>query len=350
MPWAYDSGDTLYEPVAGDTLMRLQIHRTYELFPIANRPRYDFVVGYIDLATRQLTILGKYTPENDVLGVSKSYVDIDLTLPPIGSGQAYVVGVYTTKSPDNIEYYGLDASRTVTSGETFYLRFDSSRYVYLVDPWTASWYPEIAVDFIHDGTVVTSQVTADGSQVLLPSASVPAGPQGNCLATVDAAVHLYVEFYIADSLSVRSLVRDLLGQAGLWDWLEGTGYGDLGTIDYYTTGTHDWLTCIRDLINPLDLGLVTDETGMVVLAPHASVGSGAVLTASTEGEGTGILSHSLTRRWMATADVRAVITEDSEGRPWAVESDDLLMEDPYIDDMGIMRQVESDKSLGSPGA
>ena len=213
--------------------------------------------------------------------------------------------------------------------------------------------PEIAIQFIHSGSsVTTSLFTVTGASMTIARASIPAGPSDGYLSPVDSGIKVIVSYFISGAAGIQGIIKDLLEWAGL---VPDVVNENMGTTDYYTSSTYDYMTCIIELLRNGNYGLkaLIDEPGKVIVRGRHTVSETPAKTFTTDPSVTGeqiILSHDLTAHWMAEKATQAYIAEDvtTSGLPVALETDDALMDNSLVEIMGApMRSAIADSTLGT---
>lgn len=218
---------------------------------------------------------------------------------------------------------------------------------------------EFMVEFTSiNGTVAVGSMTSSGNEVTVPqSALPPARSADNILSTVDQGVILRLQYTVSGSIGYADIVSDLITYAGLTP--NPVAGINLGSCDYYTTTTYDYLDCIREILSNNNYGLrdSIDAPGVISVGPKHTVDEEPIRTITTDPVGTGeriIISHDLTAHWMAEKATVAYITEGSNllsGYPLAVETDDRLMDESVAEALDSpLRQVIIDTSMGTHSA
>ena len=217
-------------------------------------------------------------------------------------------------------------------------------------------HPEIAIEFTHSGSAVaTSSFTISGSTLTIAQGLIPAGPTDGYLSPVDSdssGIKLIVSYFITGAMGIQGIIEDLLNWAGLTPDIVNE---NMGTTDYYTSSTYDYMTCVTELLKNGNYGMkaLIDEPGKVIVRSRHTISETPAHTFTTKFDGAGekiILNHDLTAHWMAEKATQAYIAEDvtSSGLPVALETDDALMDNSLVEIMqSPLRSVIADSTLGT---
>jgi len=214
-------------------------------------------------------------------------------------------------------------------------------------------HPEVAIQFKYTGSgTTTSLFTISGSQLTIAQSNVPAGPPSDgYLSTVDKGISYTISYFVSGGMGLREIVELLIMWAGLYP---NVVRDNLGSTDYYTSSTYDYLTCILELIKASGVGIKSDVYGNTILVyPRHWAGETPALTFTTNPGSAGeqeIISHDLTAHWASEKATQAYIAENvtSSGLPVALETDDANMPDSLVNALQTpLRSIIADTSLGT---
>lgn len=213
--------------------------------------------------------------------------------------------------------------------------------------------PEVAIKFSrNNGSLPVGSLTASGNTIIVPESLIPA-PAGTYLSTLaPKGRYIVASYFSANSSFLMSIAEDLIRDAGLKPSVE---ISDNASTSYYTSSTFDYQTCVLELLKAGHYGLKPSDVdpGTVRILPKHTVDESPILNVSTAPGGEDarrIVSHDITAHWMAEKATVAYIAENttSSGLPIALESDDALMDDSLVSDLGSpLRSVTADTTLGT---
>lgn len=297
-----------------------------------------------------------------ISGLANAYTEqvlewsVDWTI----SGSGYFIAIEVIKDGASAQYPAL--WRTMNGGA--YPEYSASRLTVTGNYYTSddgsSWVevssgdlPEIAIQFIHSGSAVTTSLfTISGASLTIAHSNIPAGPTDGYLTPVDSGAKIVVSYFITGAAGIQGIIEDLLDWAGLTPDVINE---NIGTTDYYTSSTYDYMTCITELLKNGNYGMkaLIDNPGKVIVRNRHTISETPARTFTTKPNGTGeqiILSHNLTAHWMAEKATQAYIAEDvtSSGLAVALETDDALMANSLVEIMqSPLRSVIADSTLGT---
>ena len=237
-------------------------------------------------------------------------------------------------------------------------RYTTSTYYYSSHgtTWTSesasSFLPEISIDFTEDRSVALAGVTVSGNQVKVDQLAVP-DIDGVYLDEADRAVTATLDYFVLSGTALQGVVSELIQGAGLIPNISGSI--NLGTTDYYTSSTFDYLTCIQEIVNGGNCGIrmPVDEAGRIDVLPRHDITETPAVNFTADPTGAGekaILAHSLTMHWAAEKATVAILAENatSSGLPIALETDDALMDDSLTEALQTaLRGISADSTMGT---
>lgn len=173
--------------------------------------------------------------------------------------------------------------------------------------------------------IPVSAVTVADTVVFIPDAQIPSSDR--------LAGYLVTATYITAGEGSNTLISNLVGRAGM------TLMGATPTtklISWYNTGTVDYLTCIRELLDSTDpngrqFGVQAStkylQTIIIRERPQIGVSSPSCLLSVNDGTSDGlriIKKFELSKYIESYISRPTVLSEDSNRIPMAIQSDDLL--------------------------
>ena len=351
----------IYVGVIGVHASGLQISATVTYTARARVALYQKVNGTISLvtATSYQTVTCSATT---VSGTTSNYTEqtLDWDVNWSVSGSNYYIGVEIIRDGAS------SATPTLWSsmGGAAYADYTSSKLTFSGDYYTSddgtTWtavssgeHPEVAIQFVHSGSsVTTSLFTISGASLTIARDSIHAGPSDGYLSPVDNGITLIISYFITGAAGIQGIIKDLIEWAGLNADIINE---NMGTTDYYTSSTYDYMTCITELLKNGNYGTkaLIDEPGKVIVRNRHTISETPSQTFSTDPSSGGrqvIVSHELTAHWMAEKATQAYIAEDVtvSGLPVALETDDALMANSLVEIMeSPLRSVIADNTLGT---
>lgn len=256
----------------------------------------------------------------------------------------YATGQVTQWGPDR------STTRYTTAGVDYY---SSSNLGATWSNYTETARFETALTFTHQGASINpSSATISGTTVIIAQASIPAGPSGTYISTIEAGTGINVDYYEADKAPLAEIIKELIEAAGL---NPDTGNANLGLVTLYTLVTTDYLTAIHSIMDARGYGIKDSiaDAGTIALLPEHTTDEAPIMSITTDPLGAGekvILSHALTVHWAAEKATVAYIAENAtaSGLPLALETDDGLLDGSLIEALQTpLSAINVDNTLGT---
>lgn len=335
------------------TKVATKVHLSYVPVPGQIVPVPQSVMAYIVLYQK----IGSTFVEVDrtspkvtfaVAGSQDIIYEWDVDWMVMGDPDTYFVGAYYSAGFTNVNGYCGSDTRYTTSE---YWRSDDDGATWQLCP-LPDYLPEIACEFTETYNVNLSYVSSVGNTLIIAEAGIP-NDSGGYQTTTQRGAYVSVSYFALASASIQGIISALIEAAGLVPNVDGSI--DMGSTDFYSSSTFDYLTCIQELLAGGNIGIrmPVAEPGRIDVLPRHTVSDAVVATFTAAMIGAGervITSHNLTSHWMAEKATVAMLAENAtqSGLPIALETDDGLMDGSLVNALqSPLRGISTDGTMGT---